>query len=174
MLEPITVFSIDPLDNGYNKALTVDELTALSIWLVYAYSTRDVAPLWFAKIGNFAVRDGDVIKLKGMEGAMSMDTVIRLLDVIADQARGAQGRLHGHSYPTFNEYCSPDKAGVVYDNDNFTLTYDDDEGFSYLPIALRYSADLKVWYAIKGTRDVFQNLPFCIRFKFTNFTLAQI
>lgn len=172
MLKPVTFFVIDPIANGCDQMLSVDELTALSIYLVAAYHSEDIKPLWLGKHGVFAQRDGQTIKLKGMGGAMSLDSTLKFLATIEDQAR-YDGKLHGAMYPDVHDYNRrSNESGVRLEDE--LLAYRDEEGYSYLPIALRYTGDMDVWYGVKGTQEDFANLMFCTRYKFDNLTLGQI
>lgn len=161
MIKEVTLWTIDPLDNDYNRVLTDAQITALSIWLVLAYNEPDVKPLWFSDLGEFARRDGHTIKLKGMDGAMSMDTVIKFLASINSICGG----------PLFNEY-NRDGFYTVKIIDGI-LGYYDSNNRSCSSIALRYTDDLmKVWYGVKGKIAPVPN-SFIIDYKFENLTLGQ-
>lgn len=161
MIKEISMWAIDPIANGYDVKLTDAEITALSIWLTLAYNDSNVKSLWFAQTGQFARRDGHVIKLKGMDGAMSMDTVVKFLEKINSVVGG----------PLAHEYNREGFYSVKVINE--ILGYYDGRDRSCSSIGLRFSEDLNVWYGVKGKATQGSELT-TVNFKFENLTLAQI
>lgn len=160
MIKEVITWSIDPIDNGFDCSLTSAQITALSIWLTLAYNDPDVKPLWFANFGDFAIRDGWTIKLKGMDGAMSMDTVNKFLHSINSICGGPLP----HEYAREGFYSVKEIDGI--------LGYYDGRNRSCSSIALRYTDDLKVWYGIKGVGSQGSELT-TLNFKFENLALGQ-
>lgn len=161
MIVSKTLWQIDPLNNGCDVELTDAELTSLSIWLTAAYNEPEIKPLWLAQFGIFAQRDSQVVKLKGMEGALSMPTVATFLEVINTVIGG----------PRVNEYNLEGLFSVKVIDD--VLGYYTGKNVSCSSIGLRQSEDLDVYYAIKGKAHQGPEL-LDIVYKFENLSLGQI
>ncbi|AEV89638.1 hypothetical protein OBP_201 [Pseudomonas phage OBP] len=160
MIKEISTWLIDPIDNNCGITLTDAQITALSIWLTLAYNDPHVKPLWFARCGEFATRDGHTIKLKGMDGCMSMDTVIKFLKSINSICGG----------PLHHEYNRDGLYSVKVIDE--ILGYYDSRDRSCSSIGLRYTDDMKVWYGVKAKVSQGAELT-SVNYKFDNLTLGQ-
>lgn len=155
------------------KTVTIDELTAIVLWLVGAYYNKEMSPLTL-RGQTFCWRDGYVIKFVDQNEAMSMETLYQLLLDIDNTSRLDKGFIT-YMFPVLYDWheCTPISTFRVKTVDGL-LNYYDQHDEAVLPVALRHSEDWKHWYAVKQTDQYEGKKIFVTRYKFDNLSLGQL
>lgn len=165
------------IGTGGDSTQTVSgfELVALALWLVNAFHDKNVSPL-VLRGAAFCWRDGYVIKFLGQDEAMSMDTLIQLLQDIEDTARLDPPMIAG-MWPVVSDWHKTSLStsrGARVEVINGLLNYYDKYDEAILPAALRHSEDGDFWYAIKSTDEYEGQELFVTRYRFDNLSSGQL
>lgn len=151
--------------------LTVWELTALQLWLLMAINCVDAKPLWL-KDERFGRREGDLIFLTDAKCKLNRGQVIDLINAIEHLTRDESTGIYmlGIHYPASNSWQSEFNTVDVKETmaGSFIGYWREDTGEPILPVKLRWSEDLGVWYGIKGVTHP------CTSFYFKDLTISQI
>lgn len=152
-------------------SLNVWELTALQLWLLMAVKFPDAKPLWL-KGTKFAFRKGDTICFHRTHPGLTRPQAVELINAIGNMTKDESTGIHmlGIHYPLSDSWQSKFDTTDLSETKmgSFIGYWREDTGESILPVKLRWSEDLGVWYGVKA--ESFHDLSF----SFKNLTIGQI
>lgn len=129
------------------------ELTALQLWLLMANKTPEAKPLWL-KGKKFVCRKEDLISFEDVYCTLNWGQVIDLINAISDLTGDECTAIYllKSYYPDSSSWQSSFNHVDLNESmeGSFIGYWREDTGESILPVKLRWSGDMGVWYAIKG------------------------
>lgn len=140
---------------GEGDSITLDswEMTTLQLWLLMAINTETPRPLWLKGKNFVSCKDGNIC-FEDVYSTLNRGQAIELINAIYNLTYDENTGIHllGLNYPASNSWHSKfDNVDVKEEASGSYIGYwVNNTDRSNLPVKLRWSEDLGVWYGVKS------------------------